>query len=136
MEIKNLSVSYGNNQVLNDVSLTIKAGNLTGVLGPNGAGKSTFIKAIMKLIPSDSGTITLNNEKEIISYVPQRQSIDLTFPITVFDMVLMGTYPSLGLFKRPGKKEKEKVIESLESVEMAEFVKRQISELSGVNYNV
>lgn len=131
MEIKNLSVSYGNNQVLNDVSLTIKAGKLTGVLGPNGAGKSTFIKAIMKLIPSDSGTITLNNEKEIISYVPQRQSIDLTFPITVFDMVLMGTYPSLGLFKRPGKKEKEKVIESLESVEMAEFVKRQISELSG-----
>lgn len=138
MEISNLSVFYGKRRVLDNISVSIRPGKITGIIGPNGAGKSTLMKAVLGLIPISSGTITMNSGnanpkkwRQTIAYVPQRQSIDLTFPITVFDMVLMGTYPSLGLFKRPGKVEKARTQKWLEAVKLGDLGQRQIAALSG-----
>ncbi|GMQ23774.1 metal ABC transporter ATP-binding protein [Algoriphagus sp. oki45] len=136
LEIHDLTVSYDQNPVLWNVDLSLPKGKLVGILGPNGAGKSTLIKAIMGLIPPTSGYIRifdkpLNEVRTRISYVPQRESVDWNFPASVLDVVMMGTYGKLGLFRRPGKKEKELALHSLEQVGMSGFVKRQISELSG-----
>lgn len=136
LEIHDLTVSYDQSPVLWNVDLSIPPGKLIGILGPNGAGKSTLIKAIMGLIKPTSGYIKIfeKNLDEIrnrISYVPQRESVDWNFPTSVLDVVMMGTYGKLGLFKRPGKKEKEIALKSLDQVGMMSFVNRQISELSG-----
>lgn len=136
LEIHDLTVSYDQNPVLWNVDLSLPAGKLVGILGPNGAGKSTLIKAIMGLIPATSGYVKvfdkpLNDVRARISYVPQRESVDWNFPASVLDVVLMGTYGKLGLFRRPGKKEKEIALKSLEQVGMSSFISRQISELSG-----
>lgn len=136
LEIHDLTVSYDQNPVLWNVDLSLPAGNLVGILGPNGAGKSTLIKAVMGLISPTSGYVKvfdkpLNDVRARISYVPQRESVDWNFPASVLDVVLMGTYGKLGLFRRPGKKEKEIAMKSLEQVGMSGFVSRQISELSG-----
>lgn len=136
LEIHDLTVSYDQNPVLWNVDLSLPAGNLIGILGANGAGKSTLIKAIMGLITPTSGYVKvfdkpLNDVRARISYVPQRESVDWNFPASVLDVVLMGTYGKLGLFRRPGKKEKDLAMKSLEQVGMNGFVNRQISELSG-----
>ncbi|HSF56379.1 MAG TPA: metal ABC transporter ATP-binding protein [Algoriphagus sp.] len=136
LEIHDLTVSYDQNPVLWNVDLSLPAGNLVGILGPNGAGKSTLIKAIMGLIAPTSGYVKvfdkpLNDVRARISYVPQRESVDWNFPASVLDVVMMGTYGKLGLFRRPGKKEREIAMKSLEQVGMTGFVSRQISELSG-----
>lgn len=136
IQVKHLSVSYNGNQALQDISFSFEAGKLIGIVGPNGAGKSSLMKAILELIPKDSGKISMNNQsiKEVrtsIAYVPQRNNIDWDFPILVKDTVLLGTYPNLGLFKRPGKKQKALADECLEKVGMLDFRNRQISELSG-----
>lgn len=136
LEIHDLTVSYDQNPVLWNVDLSLPKGKLVGILGPNGAGKSTLIKAIMGLIPPTSGYVRifdkpLNEVRTRISYVPQRESVDWNFPASVLDVVMMGTYGKLGLFRRPGKKEKELAIHCLEQVGMAGFIKRQIAELSG-----
>jgi len=136
LEIHDLTVSYDQNPVLWNVDLSLPAGNLVGILGPNGAGKSTLIKAIMGLITPTSGYVKvfdkpMNDVRSRISYVPQRESVDWNFPASVLDVVMMGTYGKLGLFRRPGKKEKDLAMKSLEQVGMSGFVGRQISELSG-----
>jgi manganese/zinc/iron transport system ATP- binding protein len=136
LEIHDLTVSYDQNPVLWNVDLSLPSGKLVGILGPNGAGKSTLIKSIMGLIPPTSGYVRifdkpLNDVRARISYVPQRESVDWNFPASVLDVVMMGTYGKLGLFRRPGKKEKELAMQCLEQVGMTGFVTRQISELSG-----
>ncbi len=136
LEIHDLTVSYDQNPVLWNVDLSLPSGKLVGILGPNGAGKSTLIKAVMGLILPTSGYVKvfdkpLNDVRARISYVPQRESVDWNFPASVLDVVLMGTYGKLGLFRRPGKKERELAMQSLEQVGMSGFITRQISELSG-----
>lgn len=134
--VDDLSVSYNGNKAIKDISFSFETGNLIGIIGPNGAGKSTLMKAMLGLIPKDSGSISMNGQsikqvRKNIAYVPQRNNIDWDFPILVRDTVLLGTYPKLGLFKRPTAKEKEKADECLARVGMQDFAKRQISELSG-----
>jgi manganese/zinc/iron transport system ATP- binding protein len=136
LEIHDLTVSYDQNPVLWNVDLSLPSGKLVGILGPNGAGKSTLIKSIMGLIPPTSGYVRifdkpLDDVRARISYVPQRESVDWNFPASVLDVVMMGTYGKLGLFRRPGKKEKDLAMQCLEQVGMTGFLKRQISELSG-----
>ncbi|MBN3519309.1 metal ABC transporter ATP-binding protein [Algoriphagus lutimaris] len=136
LEIHDLIVSYDQSPVLWNVDLSLPSGKLIGILGPNGAGKSTLIKAIMGLVTPSSGYVKIFNEtldqvRSRISYVPQRESVDWNFPASVLDVVMMGTYGKLGLFKRPGKKEKDIALSCLEKVGMMSFVNRQISELSG-----
>jgi len=136
VEVKNLRVSYFGNEALNKIDFTISEGTLVGIIGPNGAGKSTLLKALLNLIPKDSGEISLlgSGLKEVrkrIAYVPQRSAIDWDFPITVRETVLLGTYPSIRVLKRPGRKEKELALKCLEKVDMLSFKNRQIGELSG-----
>lgn len=136
ISVKDVSVSYFGERVLEDVSFEFTSGNLIGILGPNGAGKSTLMKAMLGLIPKDKGTIEINSKpikefRKQIAYVPQRSNIDWNFPITVKDAVVIGTYPSLGLFHRPRKKEKDLAMHCLEQVGMQDFANRQIGELSG-----
>jgi manganese/zinc/iron transport system ATP- binding protein len=118
------------------VDLSLPAGKLIGILGPNGAGKSTLIKSIMGLIEPTSGYIKIFDKplpevRSRISYVPQRESVDWNFPASVLDVVVMGTYGKLGLFRRPGKKEKQVALDALAQVGMSGYADRQISELSG-----
>ena len=99
-------------------------------------GSPLCLKSLLNLIPKDKGEITIlgSTLKEVrkrIAYVPQRSTIDWDFPITVKDTVLIGTYPTVGLLKRPGRKEKELALKCLEKVDMFEFQNRQIGELSG-----
>ncbi|MBC1357335.1 metal ABC transporter ATP-binding protein [Listeria booriae] len=136
MLVENLSIAYGQKRVVENVSLQIAPGKMTGIIGPNGAGKSTFLKGLIGLIPAESGTVTWEGEsmqgiRGRIAYVPQRNSVDLTFPITVLDTVLIGTYPQLGLMKWPRKKERQIARDALAQVDMLDFAKRQIGELSG-----
>ena len=134
--VNNLNVSYHGNDAIQEVSFSISSGKLVGIIGPNGAGKSTLLKALLELIPRDTGDIQLNGKsiREIrkhVAYVPQRNNIDWDFPITVIDTVLLGTYPRLGIFKRPKKKEKALAYECLQKVGMEDYANRQIGELSG-----
>lgn len=136
IRVDNLDISYYGKKVVEDISFKFGRKRLIGIIGPNGAGKSTMIKGILGLIPRDRGTVTIDgeaieNKRKDIAYVPQRNDIDWDFPINVFDTVLMGTYPNLGLFKRPKDKEKQLVRESLERVRMMDYSQQQIGELSG-----
>ncbi len=136
LEIHDLTVSYERKPVLWDIDLSIPKGSLVGIIGPNGAGKSTLIKAVMGLLPLSSGYVklmdkTLDEVRDKISYVPQRESVDWDFPISVFEVVLMGRYGKMGLMRRPSKKDKEVALQSLEQVGMSAFASRQISQLSG-----
>lgn len=136
LEVHDLTVSYDRKPVLWDIDLSLPKGQLIGIIGPNGAGKSTLIKAVMGLIPNSSGYIKifddeLDNVRNRISYVPQRESVDWDFPASVLDVVLMGRYGKLGLFRRPRKADKEVAMDSLRKVGMDAYAKRQISQLSG-----
>lgn len=134
--VKELYVSYFGSEALKNVSFTVEEGKLVGIIGPNGAGKSTLLKALLNLIQKEKGEVailgkTIKEMRTKVAYVPQRSSIDWDFPITVFDTVLLGTYPKLGVFKRPKKIDKAFAYECLEKVGMTEFRNRQIGELSG-----
>ena len=129
IEIKNLTVAYGENIALENFNLDIEAGSLMALVGPNGAGKSTLIKTILKFLKQITGEIKINGKT--LAYVPQRNSVDWDFPTTLFDVVEMGCYGRVGLFKRVSKEEKQKVLKAIEQVGMLDFKDRQISELSG-----
>ena len=129
IEIKNLTVAYGENIALENFNLDIEVGSLMALVGPNGAGKSTLIKTILKFLKQITGEIKINGKN--LAYVPQRNSVDWDFPTTLFDVVEMGCYGRVGLFKRVNKEEKVKVLKAIEQVGMLEFKDRQISELSG-----
>ena len=129
IEIKNLTVAYGENIALEDFNLDVEIGSLMALVGPNGAGKSTLIKTILKFLKQITGEIKINGKN--LAYVPQRNSVDWDFPTTLFDVVEMGCYGRVGLFKRVNKKEKQKVFKAIEQVGMLDFKDRQISELSG-----
>lgn len=129
IEIKNLTVAYGENIALEDLNLNIEVGSLMALVGPNGAGKSTLIKTILKFLKQITGEIKIN--AKTLAYVPQRNSVDWDFPTTLFDVVEMGCYGRVGLFKRVSKGEKQKVLKAIEQVGMLDFKDRQISELSG-----
>lgn len=136
LHINQLSVNYDKTPVLWDISCSIPAGKLVGIIGPNGSGKTTFIKSILGLVPSISGKVeffgkSLKNMRKHIAYVPQRESVDWDFPITVRDLVLMGRYGQLGLFKRPSKADWAAADHCLDLVGMTAYASRQISQLSG-----
>ncbi|WP_338978876.1 metal ABC transporter ATP-binding protein [Fusobacterium nucleatum] len=129
IEIKNLTVAYGENIALENFNLDVEIGSLMALVGPNGAGKSTLIKTVLKFLKQITGEIKINGKN--LAYVPQRNSVDWDFPTTLFDVVEMGCYGRVGLFKRVNKEEKAKVLKAIEQVGMLEFKDRQISELSG-----
>jgi manganese/zinc/iron transport system ATP- binding protein len=135
-EIHDMTVAYHRKPVLWDIDLVIPEGKLVGIIGPNGAGKTTLIKASLGLVPLASGKVEIYGEpyvrqRHLVGYVPQRESVDWDFPVTVDDVVLMGTYRRVGWFRRPGKAEREVARTCLDQVGMLAYAKRQIRQLSG-----
>lgn len=136
IEVHDFSVAYHKRPAVWAVDFAIPRGLLVGVVGPNGAGKSTLIKGILGLVPAASGWVKIHGkpyaeQRRLVGYVPQRESVDWDFPTNVFDVVLMGRYGHLGLIRRPSARDKEIAWECLEKVGMKEFARRQISQLSG-----
>lgn len=136
LDISNLSLAYDGQRVFQNVSLSLHPGKITGMIGPNGAGKSSLVKAILGLISTETGSIQFNNEplnprKHRIAYVEQRKDIDLTFPIQIQDLVLTGTYARLGLFHKPGPKEKATARQVMQQVQIEHLANRQMNQVSG-----
>ena len=134
--VDDLTVAYNYKPVLWDIDLSIPEGVLMAIVGPNGAGKSTLIKAILGIIDPIAGSVSIygkpyDKQRKLVGYVPQKGSVDGDFPTTAVDVVMMGTYGSLGWIKRPGRKERKIALESLEKVGMLSFKDRQINQLSG-----
>ncbi len=136
IQVDDLTVAYKYKPVLWDIDLRIPEGVLMAIVGPNGAGKSTLIKSILGIITPIAGSVKIydksyKEQRKLVAYVPQKGSVDWDFPTTALDVVMMGTYGSLGWIKRPGQKEKKIALEALEKVGMLPFKNRQISQLSG-----
>lgn len=134
--VRDLTVAYHRKPVVWDIDLQIPQGKLVGIIGPNGAGKSTLLKACLELIPKTSGEISFfgdayAKQRKRIGYVPQRESVDWDFPVSVLDVVAMGTYSQLGWFKRVSKRSKALAMQALERVGLEDYANRQISQLSG-----
>lgn len=136
LSVSQLTVNYDKTPVLWDISFDVPAGVMVGIIGPNGAGKSTLIKSVLGLVTPLTGKVeffgkTLKEIQEKIAYVPQKDSVDWDFPLTVEDLVIMGRYGRLGLFKRPRQADRQACYSALEQVGMLEFKDRQINQLSG-----
>jgi manganese/zinc/iron transport system ATP- binding protein len=136
LEFHDVTVAYGRRPVLWNVDLAIEEPCLFGVIGPNGAGKSTLLKAALGLVPVVGGTVRFEGRplaevRRRVGYVPQRETVDWDFPVSVMDVVLMGTYAELGWLRRPGPRQRALARESLDRVGLADVADRQIGRLSG-----
>jgi ABC-type Mn2+/Zn2+ transport system ATPase subunit len=134
--VEGLSVSYGNKRVLTNIYMNIDPGYVYGVIGPNGAGKSTLFKAILGLIEPNAGEIMvlgkdIEDVRPKVAYVPQKDDVDLTFPATVNDIVLLGRYPYKTIFQRLNKEDKAIADQAMEDLGILELKDRQIGQLSG-----
>lgn len=131
-----VSVAYRDELALDRVEASVPAASLCAVVGPNGAGKSTLIKAAIGLVPLAAGSVsvlggTIALRRREVGYVPQRESVDWEFPISALQVVLMGSYGRLGIFRRVGRGERQQAMDCLEQVGLTAFADRQISQLSG-----
>ena len=136
IELKNIWVKYDGVVVLEDVNLTIESTNFFGIIGPNGGGKTTLLKVLLGLIKPSSGTVKVLGEdprisRKRIGYVPQHGSFDVNYPISVWEVVMMGRMAKRKLGRRFKEEDKKVAEHSLEVVEMLNFKDRQISKLSG-----
>ncbi len=134
--IEDLSVSYRRVRALEKISLATSCGTRVALVGPNGAGKSTLLKAIAGLVPRDHGTIlwrgtAVRKWSREFAYLPQREEVDWSFPITVRGLVEMGRYPQTGWWRRFSKTDHAAVDAALESLALTDLHHRQIRELSG-----
>ena len=137
--VKNLTVKYRNGHIgLKNASFQIPTGTITALVGINGAGKSTLFKSIMGFLPVSSGEISVLGlsiksalKQNIIAYVPQAEEVDWSFPVLVKDVVMMGRYGHMGIFRNPKTADHNAVKTALARVNMSKFCDRQIGELSG-----
>lgn len=136
IQIDRVTVAYGSSVVLDQIDLTICPGQMLGLIGPNGAGKTTLLKSIVGATKPTRGTIQvlgqpIDRVRQHVAYVPQRGDVDWSFPITVQDVVLMGRYGRLGIWRRPSAYDREIALHALDQVGLAKRRHCQIGELSG-----
>ena len=137
ISIKKLYVNYGGTPAIEDVNLEIMKGEFVGIMGPNGGGKSTLLKAILGLVPVSSGEISILEQsvrkgRTKIGYVPQHSAVDRGFPISVCEAVMMGlVHGGLHPLFRYSDKQRQTAMEKLKKVGIDDLAQRQISELSG-----
>lgn len=137
--VDQLSVTYNNARLaLYNVNCTVAPGTITGLIGPNGGGKSTLFKSIMGFLQPSQGRIRVGGmavekaqKQQVMAYVPQSDEVDWNFPVSVFDVVMMGRYGYMNLLRIPSSQDRRLVMESLDRLGMAELRQRQIGELSG-----
>jgi len=110
---------------------------MLGVVGPNGSGKSTLLKAVLGLVSSGRGEVRILGRKvdrrtrKLVGYVPQREEVDWHFPVSAFDVVMMGRVPSMKFLRGPSASDREIVWKALETAGMAAFAEKRIGEFSG-----
>ncbi len=137
--VNNLSVTYSNARLaLYSASCTVESGTITALVGPNGGGKSTLFRAIMGFLPPCQGQVSIGGfpvqkaqKRQWMAYVPQSDEVDWNFPVSVYDVVMMGRYGYMNLLRIPSQKDRRLVMESLARVDMTKMGDRQIGELSG-----
>ena len=134
--IKDVWVHYDSLPVLEEINLTIKEHDFLGIIGVNGGGKSTLLKVILGLIKPSKGTVrvfgdTPQESRKYIGYVPQYCLFDLEFPVSVWEVVLMGRLGHTGLFKSYNKEDKKAALDALAKMDMLEYKDRQVGKLSG-----
>ena len=134
--VRDLTVAYRRRPVLWDVDLAAADGLITGIVGPNGAGKSTLLKGVLDLVPRVSGSVTIygrpyRQQRRLVAYVPQRESVDWDYPVSALELVAMGLYRSLGWLRPVTRATREAARAAMDLVDMADYAGRQISELSG-----
>lgn len=139
IEFQDVSVRYDHLPALEHVTFGIPRGSFWGIIGPNGSGKSTLVKTALGLLKPFEGTVlTLGHRpgdlgplRAKLGYVPQYAELDFSFPLQVLDVVAMGLYGEIGLFRRLTGAHTRRAMEALEKVQMQDFAQRQISALSG-----
>lgn len=139
LDVQHVSHRYGNKHVLEDISFQLHQGEMMGLVGPNGSGKSTLLKIILGALPAQRGQVNWFGKPlhkftqwPRIGYVSQKaNSFNTGFPATVFEVVMMGLTSKIGLFRRPGKKDRERVKEAIATVGMDAFEHQNIGRLSG-----
>lgn len=136
LEIQSLSVNYRGVLALEDICATLPAGKMVAAIGPNGAGKSTLLKAMLGLVPTNTGHVLFNGrpllrQRRQVAYVPQRSQIDWDYPTSVSTVVMMARTTAIGWLKRADRQQRDIVREALERVEMWTLRHRRIGELSG-----
>ena len=138
IDIEDVTVAYNGKVALHRASLKLKSGIVCGLVGMNGSGKSTLFKAIMGFVKPLSGRILIGGlpirqvqKSNLVAYVPQSEEVDWNFPVSVYDVVMMGRYGYMNLLRIPRSLDKQVVRASLERVQLWEMRDRQIGELSG-----
>ena len=132
--VENLTVRYGHHTALEDVTVSFDAGQFSAIIGPNGAGKSTLLKTMVGLLPDPDHNVRFDEgheAKNCIAYVPQQQTLDWAFPVTVWDVAMMGRTGRLGWLHWPSKKDREIVASALKETGVYELRNRHIGALSG-----
>jgi ABC-type Mn2+/Zn2+ transport system ATPase subunit len=131
IEFCNATLGYGNKTVLKDLNFSIREKTFTGLVGANGSGKTTILKGILGLLKPLKGFIKFNKKGLSFGYVPQREVIDEIYPLDVFDIVLMGRYGLIPPLRRPGKHDREKVMDSLSYLDIKDLAASSYRDLSG-----
>lgn len=138
IDVSAVTVRYGDVLALDDVSLTVEPGRVTGLIGMNGSGKSTLFKTILGLVHPASGAVAVDGgdpatarKRGRVGYVPQSEDVDWAFPVSVRDVVMMGRYGRQGFLRRTRPVDRDAVAEALERVELTDLADRQIGQLSG-----
>lgn len=139
LDVEGVSVAYPNGHLaLHDATFHLASGTICALVGVNGSGKSTLFKSIMGFVKPTAGSVTINGlpvrevlKQHLVAYVPQAEDVDWEFPVSVWDVAMMGRYGAMNFLRIPRAVDKAKVEESLRRVSMWEFKDRQIGELSG-----
>ncbi len=131
--LESLAIGYDGQAVLSGISLAVARGSFTAILGANGTGKSTLLKTLLGLQPPVGGKIQIGDggTKPVFGYVPQAIQFDPLYPLTGFDVALMGTFGRVGAGRLPSRAEKDLVHDCLRATSAEEFAKRKFSQLSG-----
>jgi ABC-type Mn2+/Zn2+ transport system ATPase subunit len=140
IRFRNATIGYPHQVALSDLTLDVEEGEFLGIIGPNGSGKTTLLKAVLGLLTPISGTVQVFDchcselrcsHRARIGYLPQKEPIDPDFPLTVLETVTMGRYGAIGLFKRPGRSDREIALLSLSQVGMEPYRDAPLGHLSG-----
>jgi zinc/manganese transport system ATP-binding protein/zinc transport system ATP-binding protein len=138
IELADVSCSYGGEPVVRDVTLQIPAGQFVGLVGPSGAGKTTLLRAMLGLVPLVSGDVQVGGREvtperppEAVGYVPQVETVDWNFPVTVQDVVMMGRVARMGVLPWPSREDRRAASDVLRRLGIAGLERRHIRDLSG-----
>jgi len=126
-----VGVALGRRRVLDDLSFELRRGEILGLVGPNGGGKTTLLRTALGVLSPARGRVVIHDPDLTFGYVPQRETLDTIWPLTVLEVVLMATYPRVGLLRRPGGEDRRRALDALDIVGAGELADRPYADLSG-----